>query len=166
MRALVKLELEVNKKIPYCRGMEFIETNIAHDDCVVVAIVNAALGIGKITTYDEVLKLSLKKGWYEFGRGFLCDHLEEAFKTFNLKARLVNGEANIKQIFRDIVDQKKVYVFLCESSHGDHRGHAMAAVKGKKGVKVWNPYYIDEGWKSLSKSIKSGEKYYAVEVTA
>lgn len=143
--------------------MPFIERNIVYDDCMVVALHNAAVAVGKKSEYHKLMDVSTKKGWYVRHVSFKCKHLDDAFKHLKVKANLVQGAVKTKELFKSIVEQNKVYLFFRPSEYGI-AGHAMVAIKGEKGVKVLNPYLTGKGWRSMSKEIRSGKSYYIIEI--
>lgn len=144
--------------------MEYLDSNITYDDCVIVALFNAAKAAGKNVTYDSIYVLALKSGWYKPGSGFMCDNLDAAFDALKLKARLLSNPCT-RKIFRNIREDKKIYMFFKPSDWSELPGHAMVAAKGEHGVKVYNSYYEGTGWKTLSKLLRQGEKHYAIEIT-
>lgn len=143
--------------------MRFIGKNIKYDDCVLVALYNAAIAAGVNTTYYKIRKLSISKGWYAPGSSFECKYLDKAFAYLKIKGSLLS-KVEPNKIFDSVINENKIYIFF-RPSEWCLPGHAMVAVKGSKGVKVINPYICDTGWKSMSREIKNGHEHFAIEVT-
>lgn len=144
--------------------MRFLSTNVNFDDCMVVAIYNALIAIGKDVNYEEVLNLCLKKQWYVPGKSFQCKYLEDAFSAFDLKCKLVTDYKKTKKIFKSVVNHNKVYLFFRPHEWSHIPGHGMVASKGNKGVHLFNPFHEGTGWKTLCKEIHSGYFYLAIEI--
>jgi hypothetical protein len=159
----LKIKLYVNKKIGYSYYMEFVGNNHKRDDCMIVALHNACLGAGRKSTYKKVYDLSIKRGWYKEGQGFLCKFLDEAFDALKLSGNVV--EICPKTIWRSCFNENKVYLFIRPSTYEMFPGHAMVAVKGEKGVAIHNPYDYKTGWRTLQRAIEKGDKYVAIEVS-
>lgn len=144
--------------------MRFISDNVDYDDCVVVAIYNALIAIGSTLVYTEVLDTCRAKGWYSPGDAFQCGFLEDAFAHFGLKANLLK-DVNTKQIYRDITTENKIYFFFRPFPPAPYMpGHAFVAVKGEKGVKLVNPFWQANGWRTASKEMKKGVQHFAIEL--
>lgn len=143
--------------------MEFVGQNHKFDDCMIVALHNACLAVGLKSTYQNLYDLSLNRGWYVPGQGFLIKFLDEAFDTLKLEAEVVEFEA--KTVWYGCFDHKKVYLFIRSSDYeGRFPGHAMVAAKGKVGVKIHNPYDPGTGWQSVQLEIRKGKKHVVLEV--
>lgn len=157
----MKIRLEEIKKIAYSLRMRFIGSNISYDDCMIVALYNAATAVGINTSYHKIITKSKKMGWYKPGRAFRCADLDAAFAWLKIEGRRINK--NTRDIFKDITKKKKTYLFF-RPSDLDCPGHAMVAVKSENGVKVHNSYIFGRGWKSMSREIKSGKQHIAIEI--
>lgn len=160
-----EIMLEENKKLAYCGVMRMIGSNVQYDDCMVVALYNAMVAVGKKAKYNKIYRASLDKGWYVPGQGFRCDRLDEAFSHFGLKAEITRPEdVRAKKIYNSVVEKKEVYIFFRPSTCG-LPGHAMVATKGHYGVNVINPYLSDLGWEAVSYEIGCGIEHFAIKIS-
>lgn len=145
--------------------MNFLNTNVKYDDCMIVALYNAAAALGRQTTYDKIRKWSIRKKWYAYGEAFQCIYLDDAFGYLKLNAKLLPENVSTKELFKAVKDENKILIFFRPSAYGGIPGHAMVAIKGEIGVKVINPYIEDRGWRGMSEEIKSGVKHFVIEVS-
>lgn len=144
--------------------MEFIGSNRKTDDCMIVALHNAAVAAGIKCTYEKVMKLALKKKWYKPGQGFKCDYLDKAMEALGLNGKLL-PDTSTKKVYSSVVNKNKIYMFFCPNDWG-MPGHAMVATKGSIGVVLHNSVWSESGWRTFSRAINSGYlKVYTIEVT-
>lgn len=133
--------------------MDLITDNLEDNDCMIVAAYNALILAGKRADYKRIEFLALANGWFHPETGFSSIYVDDLLSGFKIAKEVPPDTTTID--IRENVKNGVPYIILCKSlTKGT--GHAMIAVKGKKGVKIINPNKEFKGWRTICKRLKYG----------
>jgi hypothetical protein len=132
--------------------MELICDNQDANDCMIVAAYNALVLAGKEADYKKIELLCLSRGWYNPDTGFTSTYVDDLLSELGVGKEAPEGTTTAD--IRNNVKNGASYLILCKDIVFGG-GHAVVAVKGKKGVKIINPNHdYCKGWRSLCKFIR------------